>query len=598
MAGLLILEPLVDQAWLEAPSVLVEVLQALLRSELSCPRLLLAGRGGDEREQALLESWIGLARSLRQVLPGTAVMTVFEDVSHSGPADLSQWAGWLLGEFGASGARSVLYRNGKRHVSRVRPLEVRATSAKAPLRQGGTYLITGGCGGLGLLFAQHLARHYGAKLVLTGRGALDEARQAHIKVLQALGAEVLYAQADVSELEAMRGVVVEANGRFGTIDGVIHAAGLEAPSSLGEMEIAHFGAVLSSKIAGTLVLDEVLADQALDFVCYFSSSSAVLGDFGAGAYAMGNRFLLAHARTRQARVRRGEAQGRTLAIAWPLWAGGGMQFGSPAQTAFYLQSSGQRALEAGEGLAAFERLLGEGVNGALILAGQPARLHRFLGITGAFEGPEAVLASPVSVQRRAELKGLSLEQCVAWELKEAASQLLKMERAQLDPEENLASFGFDSISLAAFARTLSAQFGLELAPSVFFSHPSLAQLAAHLLEVYRPRLEALYRDDEGLTAAPVPSPSQARAIQERAPILSAPVRSDVPEPIAIIGMSGRFPGARTVEAFWQLLKEGQDVVEEVPLSRFDWRAFYGDPVKAAGQNQRQVAWGATGRRRV
>ena len=249
VAGLLILEPLVDRAWVEDPSVLVEVLQALLRSELSCPRLLLAGRSGDEREQALLESWIGLARSLRQVLPRTAVMTVFEDASHSGPADLSQWAGWLLGEFGASEARSVLYRNGKRHVSRVRPLEVSATSAKAPLRHGGVYLITGGCGGLGLLFAEHLARHYGAKLVLTGRGALDEERQAHIKVLEGLGAEVLYAQADVSELEAMRGVVAEANARFGTIDGVIHAAGDGSASKLkGDGDCAIWrGAVLQDR---------------------------------------------------------------------------------------------------------------------------------------------------------------------------------------------------------------------------------------------------------------------------------------------------------------------------------------------------------------
>ena len=146
----------------------MEVLQAFLRSQLRPSRLVLAGLGRDGHEQALLEAWIGLARSLRRVLPDTAVLTVFEDAVHDGPADLSQWAGWLLGEFGASGARSILYRNGKRHVSRVRPLEMRQTSAKAPLRHGGTYLITGGCGGLGLMFAEHLARTYGAKLVLRG----------------------------------------------------------------------------------------------------------------------------------------------------------------------------------------------------------------------------------------------------------------------------------------------------------------------------------------------------------------------------------------------------------------------------------------------
>ena len=39
------------------------------------------------------------------------------------------------------------------------------------------------------------------------------------------------------------------------------------------------------------------------------------------------------------------------------------------------------------------------------------------------------------------------------------------------------------------------------------------------------------------------------------------------EPIAIVGMSGRFPGAPTLEAFWQLLYDGVDAIIEVPEGR-------------------------------
>ncbi|MBO3797240.1 beta-ketoacyl synthase N-terminal-like domain-containing protein, partial [Bacillus subtilis] len=43
------------------------------------------------------------------------------------------------------------------------------------------------------------------------------------------------------------------------------------------------------------------------------------------------------------------------------------------------------------------------------------------------------------------------------------------------------------------------------------------------------------------------------------------------EPIAIIGMSGRFPGARNVEELWSLLHDGREVIGEVPYERAEWR---------------------------
>ncbi|HYM35780.1 MAG TPA: beta-ketoacyl synthase N-terminal-like domain-containing protein, partial [Steroidobacteraceae bacterium] len=39
-------------------------------------------------------------------------------------------------------------------------------------------------------------------------------------------------------------------------------------------------------------------------------------------------------------------------------------------------------------------------------------------------------------------------------------------------------------------------------------------------------------------------------------------------------MSGRFPGARNVDELWQILVTGRNAVEEIPLTRFDWREYY------------------------
>lgn len=49
------------------------------------------------------------------------------------------------------------------------------------------------------------------------------------------------------------------------------------------------------------------------------------------------------------------------------------------------------------------------------------------------------------------------------------------------------------------------------------------------------------------------------------------------DPIAVIGMSCRFPGgANSPESFWQLLSEGKDVITEIPASRWQVDDYY-DP---------------------
>lgn len=52
------------------------------------------------------------------------------------------------------------------------------------------------------------------------------------------------------------------------------------------------------------------------------------------------------------------------------------------------------------------------------------------------------------------------------------------------------------------------------------------------------------------------------------------------EPIAIVGLSCRFPGAPSARDYWQLLQEGRDAVREVPADRWDKDAYY-DPDPAA-----------------
>ena len=216
------------------------------------------------------------------------------------------------------------------------------------------------------------------KLILTGRSAASATQQVRINELEALGAQVSVLRADVADEVAMREGLAAVLGRFGAINGVIHAAGIVGGRSLFEKDMEHFRQVLAPKVQGCLVLDELIDPKALDFICYFSSSAAILGDFGSCDYAIGNRFQMAFARYQAQRS--GRDRIKALAINWPLWRGVGMGAGDAEHIRMMLKSSGQRHLEAEEGLALFDRILAQDGLHPLVLAGQPSRVHRFLGL--------------------------------------------------------------------------------------------------------------------------------------------------------------------------------------------------------------------------
>jgi acyl transferase domain-containing protein len=61
------------------------------------------------------------------------------------------------------------------------------------------------------------------------------------------------------------------------------------------------------------------------------------------------------------------------------------------------------------------------------------------------------------------------------------------------------------------------------------------------------------------------------------------------EPIAVVGMGCRFPGAEGPEAFWHVLEQGIDCVTEVPADRWNMDAYYEPAPAAAGKSY--CRWG-------
>ncbi|HWM28120.1 MAG TPA: SDR family NAD(P)-dependent oxidoreductase, partial [Woeseiaceae bacterium] len=168
---------------------------------------------------------------------------------------------------------------------------------RSSFREHGVYLITGGLGNVGSAIAEYLARRYQARLVLVGRSR-TRGRDT-IERLQALGADVAYVSANVADVTGMRRGVDQAYERFGTLNGVIHAAGIVSDNGLQEISDCnhencqrHF----ESKAYGLLALKEVLDGKPLDFCLLVSSLTSVLGGVGHAAYASSNAYMDAFAR--------------------------------------------------------------------------------------------------------------------------------------------------------------------------------------------------------------------------------------------------------------------------------------------------------------
>ena len=209
------------------------------------------------------------------------------------------------------------------------------------MRRGGTYLITGGLGGLGRTVALWLADKFQAKLILVGRPRPDwqrsqrdkgwdagtDARMADLRAMEAAGAELLVISADVAEEDQLRSAIQAARERFGRIDGIFHAAGLIHNSLIKRKLEEDFNSVVRPKVHGAWLLDQLTRDDPPDFLLLFSSIAGIHGNVFQADYSAACHFLDSFAAWRS-------AQGHnTYSIDWGLWAEAGLVLAtSPRQT--------------------------------------------------------------------------------------------------------------------------------------------------------------------------------------------------------------------------------------------------------------------------
>jgi polyketide synthase PksN len=574
--------------------------QALLRGWRGADiRILYLYPGTDGEPRPEYAAADGFLKTLRIENPRYSARTVRVDEGEL-PGSI---AATVLRELadGAFQQEQVRYARGERFVRLVEACPPVREDAPLPLRGGGVYLITGGAGGLGLHFARHLARRYGARLALSGRSAPGESIAASLKELAGLGSEAIYVPADVSRRDDVERLVAETRRAFGRIDGVLHSAGLARDGFLLMKERADFDAVLAPKVLGAAHLDAVLGDEALDCFVLFSSMAAVTGNLGQADYAYANGYLDHFAEWRESLRAAGLRHGLTRSINWTLWEDGGM--GQDEKQRAWLARQNIVALPLDHGLAAFERALAGGAAQAMVLEGERRAIEAMIAgaaptaeparspaVTEAISARPAPLAhSDVAADATAEA---DLRRRAEDFLKGVLAGVSKIPAASFKARQSFDAYGIDSAIGLHAIRELEGRFG-DLPKTLLFEYPTIAELAGYFIDKHREALAAVVgfvppaAIPEPPRAGPVPPPPSAALPAPASAASPAPLRRS--GDIAIIGVSGRYPLADDLDEFWENLKNGKDCVTLVPGERWDYRKYYDPAADAPGKSRSK--WG-------
>jgi acyl transferase domain-containing protein/acyl carrier protein len=462
--------------------------------------------------------------------------------------------GLLAAEILGDGEGETLaLRGGERWEQGFAPVRLESSDAMPPrLRERGVYLLTGGLGGLGLAVAEHLARRVQARLILTSRSASPERSAQAVAALEAAGAEVMTAAVDVSDEAAMRELVAAARQRFGRIDGVFHLAGIPGGGILQLKTREAAERIMAPKVRGARVLDAIFQGEEIDFLVLFSSIASVLGEFGQADYCGANAFLDAMA---ERNVRRGGPP--TITIDWDIWREVGLAVHTevPAHLRPWRQEMLDQAILTSEGVEALDRILRADLPRVVVSAqdlhgrielGKSFTGESFLAELEKMQAPQSTPRPMTSPTAQAPPRGDAERRIAAvWQ------RVLGVEPIGL--QDNFFDLGGNSLLALQVVSDLSRDLGMDIAPVTLFEAPTVSALARRL------------------------------AIEEEAPPVAAPVAAQSPgeRAVAIVGMAGRFPGARNVEELWENLCGGVESVtffsEEELLAAGVDRELLADP---------------------
>ncbi|MCH9643009.1 MAG: SDR family NAD(P)-dependent oxidoreductase [Actinomycetia bacterium] len=442
------------------------------------------------------------------------------------------------------------------------------------LRSTATYLVTGGLGSIGLEIAGYMAAHGAGHLVLTSRRAPTDAAQQRIDAMRERhGCEVRVVTADVADAHDVARLLAGIRAESPPLAGIVHAAGEIGTTPLSDLDDTEVDRVFAGKVWGAWHLSDAAADLDLDFFLNTSSIASVWGGFGQTAYSAANAFLDGLAW----RLRERGISG--FSVNFGPWSTGMADAESRAR----LDRRGIRTLSPADALAGLADVVA--ASGAQVQAQgvvarvdwarflplyQQAGKRAFLAELEAELPAQSMASAPATtpsgktelVERLTNAPVQQRKKLLTDYLRNAVAEVTRVDAAEIREDAGFFDLGMDSLMAVELRQRIEQGVAKEIPATLAMDHPRLSDVADYLLG-----------DVLGLSEAPATSGSGT------APAVTA--RTD--EPIAIVAVSCRFPGAPDPEAFWEVLSGGVDAIREVPEDRFDIDEFYDPDPEAPGK---------------
>ncbi|BCB74398.1 polyketide synthase [Phytohabitans flavus] len=416
---------------------------------------------------------------------------------------------------------------------------------KSPWSGDGTVLITGGTGGLGALLARHLVAAHGVRsLLLLSRSGLSAPGAAGlVEELTEVGADVVVRSVDVTDRVALAAAIDGVDLRA-----VVHTAGVLDDGLVESLTPERLAAVMRAKAESAWHLHELTAGMSLEAFVLYSSVAGTLGAAGQGNYAAANSYLDALAAMRREQGLPG------LSLAWGLWDADGMGGRLSADSHDRVSRVGA-GLSPELGLELFDLATGHVDVGAVLV---PTRLDLAAIRAQAATRPiPALLRGLVRAPARRTVAANAgnvafVEQLATLDAAERERILVDLVRghtaavlghtnpAAIDISKEFMELGFDSLTAVELRNALTGATGMRLSATLIFDYPNPAALAAHLH-------------------------AQVSGTRREVAVRTRPIAD---EPVAIVGMSCRYPGSvETPDDLWRLVATGGDGVSAFPDDR-------------------------------
>ena len=386
---------------------------------------------------------------------------------------------------------------------------VRSVRSAGKIRPGVTYLVTGGLGGFGLATARWLAEQGATSLALVSRrGATTDEAITAIAELTALNVSVRGFAADIADADAVAAMLATIRAEMAPLAGVFHSAAVIEDAPIAMLGREQLERVFRPKLLGAWNLHQATLTDALEVFVLYSSSSAVIGNPGQGAYVAANLYLDALALYRRS------VNLPALSVGWGAIKDAGFLTRHEAVAGMLKARTGLDATPSHELLTELGRLLAVGATRvsvarfdlqklAQMLPG--ARVPRFLPIV-----PKGAAASLQTEETLADLlKNVPVAEQMGFvvaRVREHAARVLGTSAAQVPVDQALANLGLDSLMAVELAGGLERDLGQPISVMQMLSATSLTAIAELVLRMVK-------------TSAPAQGPASGPAVE--APALAS-----------------------------------------------------------------------------